>query len=91
MYTLESDVYGDKFATQVNVRMILAKRAKKQGPIQALQEAISEGEFLVSIFPDTVMIHHSTETIHIQELYFSYDEFFDILQESRARFRLRRR
>lgn len=91
MYTLNSDVFWAEFSTQLNVRIILAKRAMRQSSQQALEEALSEKEFLVSVFPDTVMIHHSTETIHVKELYFTYDEFFDILSESSARFSLKRR
>ena len=71
--------------------MILAKRAMKQSSREALQDAISENKCLISIFPDTIMIHHSTDTIHIRELYFTYDEFLDMIQESTARFTIRRK
>ena len=67
--------------TRIDFRWICAKKSKKTTFLEELGVSLWQEELTISVFPDTVMVYHSTLNMHVKELFFSYDEFEQILKD----------
>lgn len=78
---IRSDRVIDGKQTRIDFRSVSAKQSKKSTFLDELKLSLREDmDLTISIFPDTIMMYHSTWNMHIEELFFTYDEFEELLK-----------
>lgn len=77
-------VWADDYNFDVSMRWVKAKKAKKMSLAEAVKNC-EKSDFYISLFPDKVMVYHSPWNIHLDGLFFSYEEFDDIIRERTKR------
>jgi hypothetical protein len=82
-YVLTSEtgfVLKDETTIVIGSRFIGAEGIAKHNDTNEIFDAYRQNDdFYVSVFPDKVMIHHSTFTVNDPVWWFTYDEFTRIL------------
>lgn len=87
-------IIQDKDGTNftLDFRGMRAKQIPEKKFPQIVDEIKNDDVFYVSVFPDGIMVYHSTHTINQRGLWFSYEEFFYLLNRvSEKRFRWKRK
>ena len=67
--------------SRIDFRGIQAKKSWKTTFLDELKTSLWNNELTLSIFPDTIMIYHSTLNMDISELFFDYNEFEWLLRD----------